>query len=305
MLFLVAMVLWFVLRHSVFLRVLLWQAVRCVCRRATGYGRFKKPAVAYGRNRRKPDWVVEKVIRLKALCPGYGCSKVAQTFNRLYAHQGMTVSRSYVAYTIRDHRYRIAVMRRELKHRRPRQAGMNHEWALDLTGKMDDQGKVHHILGIIDHGSRRCLCLRPVVNKCAWSLLGQVCLAIGRYGKPKFLRTDNETVFRSSTFRAVLMLLGIRQRFSVLGCPWTNGRMERFFGTLKERLNLWAVENEEQLRLSLDQFEFFYNAVRPHAHLDGATPLEAWNGVEPYRKTKGVRWFEAWDGLLTGFHIRR
>lgn len=77
------------------------------------------------------------------------------------------------------------------------------------------------------------------------------------------------------------------------------------FGTLKERLNRWAVADAGQLKRSLDEFVFFYNAVRPHAHLEGATPMEAWNEVDPYRKPKDVQWFEAWDGLLTGFYLRR
>ncbi|NIP27488.1 MAG: DDE-type integrase/transposase/recombinase, partial [Phycisphaerae bacterium] len=61
--------------------------------------------------------------------------------------------------------------------------------------------------------------------------------AIERYGKPKFLRTDNETVFTSRLFRFGLWLLGIKHQRTDKGCPWMNGRVERFFGTLKQKLS--------------------------------------------------------------------
>jgi transposase InsO family protein len=65
--------------------------------------------------------------------------------------------------------------------------------------------------------------------------------AIRRYGKPRILRTDNEAVFTSRTFRLGLLLLGIRHQRIDAHCPWQNGRMERFFGTLKRKLDRLSV----------------------------------------------------------------
>jgi len=59
-------------------------------------------------------------LRLKALT-GAGCRTIEKLFNRLYARRrAITVSKSYVSYTIRNHRYEIDVLRRALKHRIPR-----------------------------------------------------------------------------------------------------------------------------------------------------------------------------------------
>jgi transposase InsO family protein len=177
---------------------------------------------------------------------------------------------------------------------------------MDLTGKQDVFGEVHTILGILDQGTRMVLFLCSVPSKCSWSLLGYLFLAIGRYGKPRSLKSDNEAVFKSRLFRVVLRLCGIRQRFSAVGCPWMNGKIERFFGTLKQSLDHWQVADAPMLQRSLDQFLFFYNRVRPHENLDGQTPVEAWEGIDPYSvKPNRVGYFEAWDGLLTGFYIRR
>ena len=85
-----------------------------------------------------------------------------------------------------------------------------------------------------------------------------------------------------------------------------NGRVERFFGTLKDKLDRLAVDSFEALNLALGEFRFFYNHVRPHRNLHGLTPAEAWSGTSPFADaSKGEYWFEAWDGLLTGYYLRR
>ena len=184
----------------------------------------------------------------------------------------MTVSKSYVHYTIRRHRNEIDVLRKKLKHRPPRAVPINRVWALDMTGKGDVFGEIHSMLGIVDHGSRRLLSLEVLANKNAWMLLGHLFLAIGRHGKPRSLRTDNDAVFKSRVFRTILRITGIRQQFTVPGCPWMNGRIERLFGTLKEKLDQVRINGEGPLLHLLPDFRFWYNHVRPHQNLNGLTP---------------------------------
>jgi hypothetical protein len=82
--------------------------------------------------------------------------------------------------------------------------------------------------------------------------------------------------------------------------------VERFFGTLKAKLDQLAIESFAALDQASVEFRFFYNHVRPHQNLNGRTPAEAWAGVDPFTtKHKGEYWFDAWDGLLTGFYLRR
>jgi len=72
--------------------------------------------------------------------------------------------------------------------------------------------------------------------------------------------------------------VGIRHQRIEPHCPWQNGRIERFFGTLKHALDRWAVENRDQLNTSLLLFRLWYNHARPHQNLQGHTPAEAWRG---------------------------
>jgi transposase InsO family protein len=68
----------------------------------------------------------------------------------------------------------------------------------------------------------------------------------------------------------------------------------------------WSVEGFEELTLALGDFRAWYNHVRPHQHLAGRTPFEAWSGIDPYASApKQVRYSSAWDGMLTGYWIRR
>lgn len=259
------------------------------------------------RNNRKPDWVVDEIIRLKAFHPKYGHVALANLFNRLHdASRQMTVSKSYVSYTVRGHTLAIAQLRRNIRRKVPLTVERNAVWGMDMTGKLDARGNLHSILGMIDHATRYMMALAALENKSAWTLLGHLCLAIGRYGKPVSVRTDNERCFTSFVFTSALRCFGIRHELTDLGCPWMNGRIERFWGTLKHSLREWSVDNREQLQHALDVFGNWYCCVRPHANLGGATPYEAWHRID-WRRAKPVcvEWFYEWDGLLTGLRIRR
>jgi len=254
---------------------------------------------------KKPEWVAKEIIRMKALMPIAGCRKIADSFNRRFSHKNMSVSKSYVNDTLRKNVYEIQVLRKKLKHRRPRAMPLNRVWAMDLTGKQDTQGKIHSILGLVEHGSRANLCLAEVKDKASITLLRHLLDAVEKYGKPTFLRTDNESIFVSRLFRFGLWLLGIKHQRTEKGCPWMNGRVERFFGTLKEKLDQWQVDSFDQLNNALLPFRFWYNHVRPHQHLDGRTPAEIWAGKDIYSSpAKCDEWFEAWDGLLSGYYLR-
>jgi len=256
---------------------------------------------------RKPAWVAEEVIRLKALMGDLGCRKVAATFNRLHAARHMTtISKSYVANVVRRHQLEVEAMRRAWKRRIPHATPINRLWGLDLTAKSDVGGNLHPIIGIVDHGSRLAVSLRVVERKTTIAVLRALLDAIERYGTPRSIRTDNDGAFTARLFGFAMWLLGIRHQRTEPHCPWQNGRIERFFGTLKERLGRWAVESREQLDLALEDLLCWYNHVRPHQHLHGLTPAEAWTGVDPYvMPSEEVIEFSAWDGALTGLYLRR
>ncbi|MCR4304007.1 MAG: integrase core domain-containing protein [Gallionella sp.] len=255
---------------------------------------------------KKPDWLKQEIIRLKAVMPHAGCRSIADICNRRFAaSRNITVGKTYVHQVLQQHDYEIQILRRKLKHTKPRTVPRNLIWGIDLSGKTDTPGCLHFIFGIIDHGSRALLHLQAPHDKTSRTLLACLCDAIRTHGKPKVIRTDNEAIFTSRIFRRGLKQLGIRHQLTDPGCPWQNGRIERLFGTLKEKLNQWQVQNFAQLNRDLQVFRHWYNHVRPHQNLDGQTPAELWSGINPYAKPhKQEQWFEAWDGLLAGYCLR-
>jgi transposase InsO family protein len=199
----------------------------------------------------------------------------------------MTVGKSYVAGTLKKHHYLILEASRTLKHRVPRPIPRNRVWGCDLVVKTDRHGQPHLALTILDHASRACLRLQRLADKSSWTLLQELIQTVKRYGRPQFLRTDNEAVLVSRLFRLGLWLLGIRQQRIQPGCPWQNGRVERFIGTAKRALAKEPVTDEEDLTHSLRDVRTWYNHDRPHDHLQGRTPAEVWAGIDVFAARTG------------------
>jgi transposase InsO family protein len=213
--------------------------------------------------------------------PDAGCRTIAHSFNRRFAaSRDMTVGKTYVADTIRRHQYAILAARRRLKHAVPRPIPRNLVWGCDLMAKTDEAGRSHLVLAILDHASRACLRMQRLSDKSAWTLLHELIQVVKQYGRPRFLRSDNESIFTARRFRLGLWLLGITPQHTDPGCPWQNGRIERFIGTVKRALAGWDVADVVTLDEALWRVRIWYNHERPHDHLQGRTPAEVWAGVD-------------------------
>jgi transposase InsO family protein len=100
----------------------------------------------------------------------------------------------------------------------------------------------------------------------------------GRHGvKVERLMTDNAMTYtKSRGFAELLQSEGIRHLRTRPRRPQTNGKAERFIGTLQRE---WAYarlyrSNAERLA-SLPAWVAAYNRCRPHAGLNGQTPIAA------------------------------
>jgi transposase InsO family protein len=254
--------------------------------------------------------VLREVIRLKALMPADTGSRVmAEQFHRLHAGKsnGETVGRTWVSEHLKKHRYAVLQLRRRLKHTKPRPLPAHKIWAMDMTGVPDHAQESQTVLGIIDHGSPWLLGLRRLRTKSSIALLRALLDAIEAHDfqKPERLRTDNETVFTSRVFRFGLWWLGIRHQRTDKGCPWMNGRIERLFGTFKDK-SKGLLFDTDALPAQLQLFRFWYNRVRPHQYLDGRTPWEVLNRVPAQWAADTARepkWFEAWNRRLGGYWV--
>jgi len=102
--------------------------------------------------------------------------------------------------------------------------------------------------------------------------------AIEKYGKPKALLTGHDTQFVTTdekklgeqhAFQKALKKHGIKHILARVSHPQTCGKIERFFGEVKQRLHHFR---------DLDHFMYWYNEVKPHMSLkwdELETPAQA------------------------------
>lgn len=231
------------------------------------------------RQRKKPQWAVDKIIYFKAVNPLFGCRKIAELFDRLYAQKyNMTVSKSYVYYTLRKHRYEVQVLRRMIKHQRPKALTRNICWGIDLTTVTDRQGNLLPVFVAVDYGSRRCITISSIKSK--HSLVAyHLFRAFTRCGRPKSIKTDNEAVFTSFIFKSALIMAGIKHQTSDIASPWQNGRVERLIGTFKEKVCQVLVQDPAHLVYLLPDFS---SGITRFGHIITLTEKHQWKS--------GTRW---------------
>jgi transposase InsO family protein len=141
-----------------------------------------------------------------------------------------------------------------------------------------------HIEVVIDDASRLAVVV-PVPDESGRSAAHALEVAATEFAKVGItierVMTDNGWAYTHSTaYRAVLDRLGARHKRTRPWRPQTNGKAERFIKTL---INEWAYARPYQSNAercaALPTYVDFYNRGRPHAALDGRSPLDVVNNV--------------------------
>ena len=142
---------------------------------------------------------------------------------------------------------------------------------------------IHYtVAAILDGATRRLLCLhvyrkRPNTQQ----LLRLVGKTSTQYGTPRRLITDHGSEFQKQ-FKDGLNELGIKHIRGPVRMPNFNGKIERFFRTLRIwQRSVWLLPKHQNLQKRLVSFQLWYNQYRYHQSLDGLTPDEAWDCFEP------------------------
>src|SRR4029077_3075364 len=87
--------------------------------------------------------------------------------------------------------------------------------------------------------------------------------------------SDNGSAYKSHHFAAACHAAGIRHTRTKPRHPWTNGRAERFIGTIqRECAYRDQFTNDAERALSIALFVPWYNTTRPHRALGGLTPSD-------------------------------
>ena len=148
----------------------------------------------------------------------------------------------------------------------------NQVWAMDMTYIPMAHGFVY-LTAVLDWATRRVLAWRLSNNMAADACVDALEEAIGLYGVPEIMNTDQGSQFTGLAFIDVLTAHQISISMDGKGCWRDNVLVERLWRTIKyDEVYLHAYESVSQARASMAKFITFYNSVRPHSSLDRQTP---------------------------------
>lgn len=176
-----------------------------------------------------------------------------------------------------------------LRIRRERSARLqaerpNHIWAYDFVQDADRHGNTRSILTVMDAFPREGLAT-PVMSETSAEHVVAVLAALQTvYGTPTAIRSDNGAECVALALVRWLREHTIEPVYIDPGCPWQNGKDERFNGTVRDAcLNMQVFGSLIEARIRLEAFRQHYNSERPHSALGYQTPLafkQAWNEAQ-------------------------
>jgi transposase InsO family protein len=160
----------------------------------------------------------------------------------------------------------------------------NAMWQIDIfTFKLKRMYPVY-LVGMIDDHSRYLVGHGLYRQQSAEAVLEVVKGAIGQWGAPREILSDNGRQFAAwrgqSQFQKVLRRQGIGHVRSAPHHPMTLGKIERFWKTIwTEFLEDAVFASFADARQRLDHWIGYYNHQRPHQGIDGQCPAERFYGV--------------------------
>ncbi|WP_101952124.1 IS481 family transposase [Mycobacterium sp. 3519A] len=173
--------------------------------------------------------------------------------------------------------------RRSRKWKRWERGAAMELWQMDVVGGVPvaDGTRAKALTGIDDH-SRMCVCAKLMARERTRAVCDGLRAALGTYGAPVQILTDNGKVFTGRfnhppvevLFDAICREHGIDHLLTQPRSPTTTGKIERFHRSLRaEFLSGRApFANLRAAQQALDEWVGFYNTTRPHQALQMATP---------------------------------
>lgn len=206
--------------------------------------------------------------------PRYGYRRIwallrrKRTINRKRVHRLWKLSRLQVKRRTR----------RRVRRERPTPLAAtypNHVWAYDFVEDRDVHGNPLRILTVMDEFTREGLAIAVDTTTSAEQVIGILAQLIVIHGTPDYLRSDNGPEFVAVAIQTWLAKQQIATLYIDPGCPWQNGKEERFNGTVRDEcLNMQLFASVREARVHLQVFRHHYNEERPHSALAYQTPAE-------------------------------
>ncbi|MBX3121395.1 MAG: DDE-type integrase/transposase/recombinase [Fimbriimonadaceae bacterium] len=214
---------------------------------------------------RYPFWGAKKLLAIG--WPDAEAPMSLRTANRILERAGLVCE---------SHKVQEASQRFE-------RAFPNELWQMDFKG-LKAPRLPYEALSVVDDATRFCIALRAVPDQSfasVWSVLWDV---FAEYGLPECILCDNGPAFRAfatplpSRLEMRLLRLGVRTSHGRPRHPQTQGKVERFHGTLHRELGVSLRQPDAKTAQSVyEGFRVRYNWERPHEALGMQPPGSAYS----------------------------
>ena len=224
-----------------------------------------------------PDWGARK---LQSLLEQQGISLAIRTVHRILQRQGLIKESSS---------HRPALQRFE-------RSQPNQLWQMDFKSPKGWNCNIGP-LSILDDYSRYLIRLVKTGTTAYKAVREQIEAAFQECGVPDAMLMDHGTPWWSTTsaggwtrLSVWLMQQGVRLYYCGIRHPQTQGKVERFHGTLEMARRKRGLPPEEQHQDWLNQFRQEYNHVRPHEALQGQVPASRWHPSSRRYNPQPAKW---------------
>ena len=236
--------------------------------------------------------IEQRVLELRQQRPDWGARKL----HTLLEREGMVLP----AITIHRILLRHDLVRPQDRHRaavqRFSRGAPNQLWQMDFKGPVGWQAPVGP-LSIVDDHSRYAITLHGTWSSKAEPVKERLEEAFERCGVPEAMLMDHGTPWWNMkaatgwTWLTVwIVKQGIQVHFSGYRHPQTQGKVERFHGSLEAATQRRGWPWGEDRQRWLDEFRLEYNHVRPHEALGMKTPATVWNKSERKYEPRTPAW---------------
>jgi len=238
-----------------------------------------------GRPKKYPPEIINRIVELKEKLPQRSAPLVHRSLKKEFSDTCPSIS--YIRKIIRDKGLTYKATDRKQGYRRFQRKIPNDMWQIDIAGVQTvGHLKQVYLIALLDDCSRFGVAARYFKDQKGINVIKIVRDGVMAYGRPNEILADNGTQFRNilgdlgTKYSKLLESLGIKPIFASPYHPQTKGKLERWFGTVKQMFLIEArfyVKNNPECTLAdfnqmLKEWVKWYNTEKPHRNLLNKCP---------------------------------